>query len=206
MGSAAGAALVGWGNGQCLYTANFRKEVEPYLPGWLVYVNKNGFRFIDETPAYVFTDNVLNAQPDGVCFAVMDHATFTRDERDPRYKSKGFLEFPLSNWSPERLAHHLANGKILKSETLDGLAELAGMPGETLAATIAEYNRSCAMGSGHPLPQGPPLPRPGGQAAVLRHPAASSGGGHHSYGAAYQCRRRGDWGQRTAGPGFVLRW
>ncbi len=146
MGSAAGAALVGWGTGQCLYTANFSKEVEPYLPGWLVYVNKNGFRFIDETPAYVFTDNVLNAQPDGVCFAVMDHATFTRDEGDPKYKSKGFLEFPLSNWSPERLAHHLANGKILKSETLEGLAQLAGMPGETLAATIAEYNRSCAMG------------------------------------------------------------
>jgi len=146
MGMAAGAAIVGDGSGQCLYTASFSKEVEPYLPGWLVFVNKEGFRFIDETPAYVLTDNVLNAQPDAICFALMDHAAFTREPKDPKYRSKGFLEFPTPNWTPEMLARHLANGKVHKGITLQELGRSAGIAPEGLAATIETYNGDCAAG------------------------------------------------------------
>lgn len=146
MGLDIGAALVGEGGGQCVFTASFSKEVEPYIPGWLVYVNKDGFRFIDETPAYVVTDHVLNEQRDGICYAVMDHAAFTRDEKDPKYKSKGFLEFPTPNWVPEKLAEHLAKGKIVKGDTLEALGRKTGIAPAALAATIEEYNRDCAAG------------------------------------------------------------
>ena len=144
MGLNAGAAIVGEGGGQCVFTASFSKEVEPYIPGWLVYINKDGFRFIDETPAYVVTDHVLNQQRDGICFAVMDHAAFTRADNDPVYKTKGFLEFPTPNWVPEMLAKHLANGKVFKGETVQELGRNAGISPDAFAATIAEYNRDCA--------------------------------------------------------------
>ena len=146
MGLAAGGAMVGEGSGQRLYTASFSKEVEPYLPGWLVYVNRAGFRFIDETPAYVLCDTVLSAQPDATCFAVMDHAAFTRDPQDPKYRSKGFLDFPTPNWTPEKLAEHLANGKVCVGRTPQELGRAAGIAPEALAATLEAYNADCAAG------------------------------------------------------------
>ncbi len=146
LGEAAGAAIVGIGCGNSLRSPSFSREPEPYIPGWLVYVNKEGFRFIDETAAYVVMDHVLNKQTDSVCYAIMDHTAFARSEDDPRYKSKEFLIFPAPNWMPGKLAEHLANGKILQADSLQALGEKAGVMPEALAATIAEYNQDVAIG------------------------------------------------------------
>ena len=146
MGLDAGAAVVGEGGGQCIITPIFSKEVEPYIPAWMIYVNKNGFRFIDETAPYVVMDHVVYDQPDGVCFAIMDHAAFTRDENDPKYKTKEFLVFPTPNWTPEKLAEHQQNGKIHKADTLEELGRKAGIAPDALAATMAEYNHDVASG------------------------------------------------------------
>ena len=146
MGLDAGAAVVGEGGGQSIITPIFSKEVEPYIPGWLVYVNKKGFRFIDETAPYVVMDHVVYDQPDGVCFAIMDHAAFAREENDPKYKTREFLVFPTPNWTPEMLAEHQKNGKIHKADTLEDLGRQAGIAPEALAATMDEYNRDAARG------------------------------------------------------------
>ena len=142
MAEQAGAAVVGGGGdrGNCLITASFSKEPEPYIPGWLVYVNTQGFRFIDETSGYVVMDGAVNAQPDSVCYAIMDHAAFARDEKDALYKTDEFLVFPTPNWMPEALARHLSNGDILCAETLEELGRRAGVAADALAATITQYN------------------------------------------------------------------
>jgi fumarate reductase flavoprotein subunit len=146
MGQEAGAAIVGRGGGNALITASFSHEPEPYIPGWLVYLNKEGFRFIDETASYVLMDIVVNSQTDGVCFAVMDHAAFARAEDDLRYKTQEFLIFPTPNWTPSRLAEHLANGKIARANTLEALGEQIGIAPNALAATVGAYNHDVARG------------------------------------------------------------
>ena len=146
MGIEAGAAIVGEGGGQSTITPIFSKEPEPYIPGWLVYVNKDGFRFIDETAPYVVMDHVFYDQPDGVCYAIMDHKAFTRDPDDPRYKTKEFLVFPTPNWTPDMLAKHLANERILKADTIEELGHKAGISPDALTATLTRYNNDVAKG------------------------------------------------------------
>lgn len=147
LGQQAGAAIVTGGRdrGNSVITASFSKEPEPYIPGWLVYVNRDGFRFIDETSAYVVMDHAVNAQPGSRCWAIMDHAAFTRSESDPAYKTKGFLEFPTPNWQPDALARHHREGTVVSADTPQALGEKLGINPEALAATLAEYNRDAAL-------------------------------------------------------------
>jgi flavocytochrome c len=142
MAMAVGASIVTGGRdrGNCLITASFSKEPEPYIPGWLVFVNKDGFRFIDETMGYVVMDHAVNAQPGSVCYAIMDQAAFGRDENDPVYKTQEFLVFPTPNWMPDALARHLADGKVHCASTFEALGELIGVNGQALAATMQDYN------------------------------------------------------------------
>ena len=146
LAQAAGAAIVGQGFGQALLTAKFSKEPEPYIPGWLVYVNCEGRRFVNETGAYVIMDHVVNAQAGGRCWAIMDHAAFSRDDMNPRYRTPEFLIFPTPNWQPEALARHLEHGAIYKGETLGDLARQAGIAPVVLASTIAQYNEAAKLG------------------------------------------------------------
>lgn len=141
-----GAAIVGVGYGNALLTASFSKEPEPYIPGWLIYVNSEGRRFVDETGAYVIMDHVVNRQPGARCWAIMDHAAFTRDEADPRYRTAEFLIFPTPNWLPEALARHLANGKVDCGATLEELGRKTGIAPDALAATVERYNRDALNG------------------------------------------------------------
>ncbi|MFA5630211.1 MAG: FAD-dependent oxidoreductase [Porticoccaceae bacterium] len=146
LGQQVGASIVDGGTdrGNAMITASFSKEVEPYIPGWLIYVNKDGFRFIDETAGYVVMDLAVNAQPDSVCWAIMDHAAFTRSENDPTYKSKGFLDFPTPNWLPDALARHHEEGTVVSADTPEELGAKLGINPDALAATLAEYNRDAA--------------------------------------------------------------
>lgn len=146
IGESAGAAIVGEGYGQALLTASFSKEPEPYIPGWLIYVNNAGKRFVNETAAYVVMDHVVNRQPGARCWAIMDHAAFTRDDRDPRYRTAEFLIFPTPNWQPDALARHAAEGSIVCAETLEELGQRAGIVPEALAATVQAYNADAAGG------------------------------------------------------------
>jgi fumarate reductase flavoprotein subunit len=47
-----GAAIVGWNPGITVLTPGLSRERDPFPPGWLVYVNRQGKRFINETAPY----------------------------------------------------------------------------------------------------------------------------------------------------------
>ncbi len=57
----AGADIVGHNRGLLLTTPNFRKVLEVFVPGWLVYVNREGRRFVKETAEYAVMSGVVGA-------------------------------------------------------------------------------------------------------------------------------------------------
>jgi fumarate reductase flavoprotein subunit len=138
MAQAAGAELAGWNRGLLLVTPGFARELEVYLPGWLVYVNRDGRRFIDETIEYSVLAAVLKEQLGGECFAVFDEAARAAARSSPTR--------PAPNWTAERLSQLVGAGKILSAGTLAELADAAGIRAATLETTVSAYNAHCAAG------------------------------------------------------------
>lgn len=135
MGEAVGAALAGHNRGLLLLTTGFTRDLEPYLPGWLVYVNREGRRFIDETTEYSVLAEVLKEQSGAECFALFDEATrLAATQRDG------------ANWDADRLAGFAAEGLITRAETLETLAIQLGVRPTALQNTLERYNADCMTG------------------------------------------------------------
>lgn len=128
----AGGTLTPDNRGLLLLTPGFAKDLESYLPGWLMMVNRDGRRFIDETIEYSVLAAVLREQPEGDCFAIFDEES-RLTSRTTRYR-------PAPNWSEERLAEHVEKGLLVRADTLAELADRIGVPAERLATTVDRYN------------------------------------------------------------------
>lgn len=135
MGEAIGAALAGHNRGLLLLTTGFTRDLEPYLPGWLVYVNREGRRFIDETTEYSVLAEVLKEQPGAECLALFDEST-----RQAATQRDG------ANWDAERLADLAGRGLITRAETLEALATHVGLRPAALLNTLERYNADCLAG------------------------------------------------------------
>lgn len=59
MGLAIGADVIGYNRGLLLTTPGFYKDLEVFVPGWIVYVNRDGRRFINETTEYADRKSVV---------------------------------------------------------------------------------------------------------------------------------------------------
>jgi fumarate reductase flavoprotein subunit len=139
MGEAIGADLAGINRGLLLVTPGFARDLEVYLPGWLVYVNRDGRRFVDEAIEYSVLAAVLKEQVGGECFAIFDEASRAAACSSPTR--------PAPNWTADRLAQLVEAGKILRAGSLSALADAAGIRASTLATTIGTYNAWCATGA-----------------------------------------------------------
>jgi fumarate reductase flavoprotein subunit len=135
MGRSLGADLAGHDRGLLLMTPGWTRDLEPYLPPWLIHVTHEGRRFIDEATEYSVLAEVLMAQTAGECFAIFDEAA--------RLASKGAA---APNWSPERLAAFADQGRLAREETLAALADRLGIRAETLATTVAAVNGAAEAG------------------------------------------------------------
>lgn len=133
----AGAELAGYNRGLLLITHGFAHDNEPDMPGWLVYVNHEGRRFIRETTNYAVVAEVVKQQTAGECFGIFDentrlscvHAT----ERNP-------------SWQADLLKDFVKSGRLLQADSLETLARLAGLSPEALVHAIAVYNEGVAAG------------------------------------------------------------
>lgn len=139
MARAAGADLTMPDRGLLLLTPGFVRDLEPYLPPWLVHVNHEGRRFIDESTEYSVLAEVLMGQTAGECFAIFDEAT--------RAAARAV---PAPNWSADRLTHFAETGRLAKADTLEGLAERLGIRAATLATT-AQATTQAARDGADPL-------------------------------------------------------
>lgn len=146
LGESAGADLVGHDRGLLLTTPNFRKELEVYVPGWLVYVNREGRRFVNETVEYAVMSGVVKAQTGGSCFAVFDDRARAEARPDPRYADAFASGAITLNWVTETLDAQIASGKVIRGDTLEELEARCGIRPGSLATTFSRYNADAAAG------------------------------------------------------------
>ena len=115
-----------------------------------LWVNRNGQRFMteDQIGNTTFTGNAITAQPGSVAFSIFDSRLLKK------YKKKG--PDIVSHVHPHDLYDHfdeqwerdLADGyePITQADTLEELAQKAGIDPEGLAAQVEEYNEMCEAG------------------------------------------------------------
>jgi fumarate reductase flavoprotein subunit len=159
LGQEVDAAVVGHNRGLLLTTPGFHKQLEVYVPGWLVYVNREGRRFVDETAAYAVMAGVMKSQG-GVAFAIFDEASRVQAEPEPVYAdafASGAL--PL-NWVNTVLQKMAESGRIVQADTLEALAGQVGIHPAALASTIARYNRDVELGKDSAFMKNPAVLRP----------------------------------------------
>jgi fumarate reductase flavoprotein subunit len=146
LGEQVGAAIVGHNDGLLLITPGFDKHLEVYTPGWLVFVNREGRRFVDETAAYAVMSGVVGHQTGGSCFAIFDDATRAAASPDPLFRD-AFLAgvLPLS-WVGSVIDAQVAEGKVLRADSVEGLARRAGIDPGALSGTLERYNADCERG------------------------------------------------------------
>ena len=136
LGQQVGAELAGYNRGLLLLTSGFNQELEPYLPGWLVFVNRHGRRFVNERTEYSVLAEVLKEQPAGECFAIFDEASRAKSHKPA-----------APNWAADRLAEFAGNGKLTVRNSLHELAEALGVHAATLETMVAHYNADCQAGT-----------------------------------------------------------
>jgi flavocytochrome c len=151
LGAQVNAQVVGHGNAARLITPNFGNLLEGgYLPGWLLVVNAEGRRFYDETSSYSVTAPIVDAQPAPV-WAVLDDAA--KEASSPanveasKKVSVGNRDGRAQKWVSRILDEQVEHGTVLCADSLDGLAEGMGVPGERLIATVERYNEDCSLGA-----------------------------------------------------------
>ena len=115
-----------------------------------LWVNRNGQRFMpeDQIGNTTFTGNAITAQPGSVAFSIFDSKLLKK------YKKKG--PDIVSHVHPHDLYDHfdeqwerdLADGyeSITQADTIEELAQKAGIDPEGLAAQVEEYNEMCEAG------------------------------------------------------------
>lgn len=141
-----GGDIVGYNRGLLLTTPNFRKVLEVFVPGWLVYVNREGRRFIRETAEYAVMSGVVGAQTGGTCFALFDDAA-KRSARPAARYADAFASGALPlNWVADELEAQSRTGKVISAPTLAELANICGIRPGSLEATVTRYNADAARG------------------------------------------------------------
>ena len=138
LASAVDGAITTPNRGMLLLTPGFAKDLESYLPGWLMMVSADGRRFIDETIEYSVLASVVNALPRRECYAIFDEAA--------RLSSRTAAYRPAPSWTADRLEQAVADGTLLRAGTLAGLAALIDVPPDALDVAAARYNDDVAAG------------------------------------------------------------
>ncbi|MGI6034705.1 MAG: flavocytochrome c [Limnochordia bacterium] len=98
-------------------------------PNEVIYVNKQGKRFVNEGARRDVLVNALFEQEDSFMFMISDSQTV----RDP-------AEFGMP------LATLLEQGRVVKADTLTELAEKIGVPAQAFEETVRRYNESVING------------------------------------------------------------
>jgi fumarate reductase flavoprotein subunit len=146
MGRAVGGVVVNPGAGTLLETPNFGRLNDAFTPPWLIYVNQDGQRFIDETDTYCVMGHVIGKQPGGRCWAVFDEASLVSMADDDHVDPYGLGIDLESNWAVPMLRRQIEAGKVRSGQSLAELAAGTGVSAEGLQATVELYNADVAAG------------------------------------------------------------
>jgi urocanate reductase len=138
MGMEIGADLAGMGGTIGLPTTNV--GIAPTLPGnpevTGIMVNKNGQRFVAECNHYGYVMRMVFAQESHLAWQVWDQTAMDLG---------GAVVSGISMMSAD-MAKEIADGKVVKSDTVRGLAEALGVNADNLEAAVNKWNADMAAG------------------------------------------------------------
>ncbi|MEU1275464.1 FAD-dependent oxidoreductase [Streptomyces sp. NPDC005799] len=140
-----GAYIEGKDRGAWVLIADFNRDPQAYLPGWLVIVNRDGRRFMDEMAPYSVADPIVRAQGNRV-FAIFDHAA--KQAASPAATMAAtkvnLSGVPRPHFIEPVIDEAIEAGKVKTGATLADLAAQLGIPPSNLAGTIERYNADAA--------------------------------------------------------------
>jgi fumarate reductase flavoprotein subunit len=146
MARAVGGVVVNPSAGTLLETPNFGRLNDAFTPPWLIYVNRDGQRFIDETDTYCVMGHVIGKQPGGKCWAIFDEASLVSMADDKHVDPYGLGIDLESNWAVPMLRRQIADGRVRAGQSLAELAAEVGISATGLQATVELYNADVALG------------------------------------------------------------
>lgn len=142
LGGDAGAGLTGHNQGLALISPGFARNFEVVPPAWLVFVNREGQRYVDEKMPYSMLTETTHAQTGGTGFAILDEATrLAWAPTDLTHQSVVSMD-----WNRESLAESARQGKLFAADDLGKLALGIGIDPAGLERTLANYNADCSAG------------------------------------------------------------
>lgn len=107
----------------------------------MLAVNSDGERFMNEMPFEPFiTDARMNTKGN-IAWSLFDadYATYVEKQFPEGYES-------MLETIPSEIETRLEEGTLVAADTIEELAELIGVPAETLASTVEAYNAACEAG------------------------------------------------------------
>lgn len=143
LGEQAGAAIVGHDTGLLLPTSGLGKWIEAFLPPWIMMVNTDGRRFIDESAPYAVSGYVINGQPGQHAYAIFDEHALETGSQDMRFADPYHSGAAMPTWEYHLLRRSIADGRVVQADTLAELAGRIGVDADTLQATVETYNSDC---------------------------------------------------------------
>ena len=147
LGEEAGASLAGHNRGLVLPSPGpmpWDDDAATVTPGWAIFVNRDGRRFVSELARNATIGGAVTAQG-GACWAVFDDAAHREPLDHPVYGVR--FNAPIhAAWTPLGIARGVAAGRIQRAATIEELAGRIGVPAAALELTVERYNRDCAAG------------------------------------------------------------
>jgi flavocytochrome c len=145
----AGAVVIDHNQGTLMETPNFARINEGFVPPWLVFVNEEGRRFINELDTYCVLGYSINRQPGAHCFAVFDEAAVIGAEKEEANSTVDPYGLGIdlhSNWTGSTLRAQIAGGRITRGSTLAELATAAGFDPDGFETTVEQWNADVEQG------------------------------------------------------------
>lgn len=146
MGEKIGAKVVGQNTGLILPTSGFMRALEPFLPPWIIVVNKEGERFMSELSPYSVCGYLIEEQTERRCWGIFDESTLMEASSDTRYLDPYGAGTNIPTWEEPTIREQVAKGKVKVAESLSELAVAVGIDAVALEQTVAAYNNDCDAG------------------------------------------------------------
>lgn len=147
LAQAVDAHVTGHDTGLLLPTSNAPgRALEPFMPPWLMMVNREGRRFVPEMSSYTISGYAILEQTDAVAFALWDEAALKDASADLAYLDPYGAGINIPTWEEDTIRARVARGEFIAADTLAELAARLGVDAIALEATAAGYNADCAQG------------------------------------------------------------
>jgi flavocytochrome c len=144
-----GGVVIDVNQGVLMETPNFGRINEGFVPPWLVFVNEEGRRFINELDTYCVLGYSINRQPGAHCFAIFDEAAVScaeKEEAESTADPYGLGIDMHSNWTGSMLRSQIGAGRVKRGATVAELAAVTGIDTDGLATAVTQWNADVAAG------------------------------------------------------------